>query len=199
MVVVLLDASKRWRVALSSALQLLYLHGLHGSPQSDKAVLMQGYLQHHPHHQWHCPQLTLSPTRNAESLAAWAEHYRDQSVGIVGSSMGGFYATWLSEQFGFPCVLVNPVVAPLEKLSQVDLQLSVDDRNWLAQQTPKQLKRPENYWVLLQTGDEVLDYHQATAFYRDCRLTIEQGGDHRFVGFERYCEAILQFFATCSS
>jgi hypothetical protein len=183
-------------LALNTPQHLLYLHGLHGSPQSEKACLMQRYVQqHHADYHWHCPALTLSPILNAQYLTEWAQQYAGQSIGIVGSSMGGFYATWLSEQYGFRVVLINPVVNPFSKLSQVDVSLTMADQRWLSLHTPTQLQCPENYWVLLQMADEVLNYREAAEFYRQCRLDIEPGGDHRFIGFERYCAQIILFLA----
>lgn len=182
---------------MSRPLHLLYLHGLHGSPQSEKALLMQRYLQqHHVDYHWHCPMLSLSPSLNAQNLTEWAHRHRDQAVGVVGSSMGGFYATWLTEQFGFRSVLINPVVMPLNKLKWVDLELTAADQHWLGSQSPASLQCPDKYWVLLQQADEVLDYREAAEFYRPCRLSIEAGGDHRFVGLERYCAQIMDFLAT---
>lgn len=118
--------------------------------------------------------------------------------------MGGYYATWLAEQYSLRAVLVNPAVMPyklmLDYLGEnanyhtgeryVLEQKHVDEVHRLEVRTPLHRDR---YWVLLQTEDEVLDYRQAEARYDGCRMTIEQGGDHSFQHFERFLPDIFDF------
>ena len=123
---------------------------------------------------------------------------------LVGSSLGGYYATVLAERHGLSALLINPAVRPWQVLEP----LLGEQRNhhhgatWqltgehLAALQAMQVPPPvdaSRYQVWLQTGDETLDYRQAEAFYRHCPLRIEAGGDHGFRGFVRRLPALLGF------
>ena len=183
---------------------LIYIHGFNSSPASLKAQQTQEWLKSRslpiP---FECPALSSEPDKAIDQLQTMIERYYEPT-GLIGSSIGGYYATWLGEKYGLKSVLINPAVRPYELMmdylgenanyhtgeryilekKHVDLTRTLD--------VPS-IKKPENIWVLLQTGDEVLDYHQAEAKYANCALTIERGGDHSFQHYERHLPAIIDF------
>lgn len=183
---------------------LIYIHGFNSSPASLKSRQTAEWLSlHYPDVPFHCPRLNNEPDKAIRQLQALVESAK-RPVGLVGSSMGGYYATWLAEQYSLRAVLVNPAVMPyklmLDYLGEnanyhtgeryVLKQKHVDEVHRLEVRTPLHRDR---YWVLLQTEDEVLDYRQAEARYDGCRMTIEQGGDHSFQHFERFLPDIFDF------
>ncbi len=153
-----------------------------------------------------CEQLPVSP-RAAIALAE-AEIARARAAGltpsVVGSSLGGYYATWLAERHGLRAVLVNPaVVAPLSLGAYVGTQTNlytgesfdftrehIDELRAL--EVPA-ITRPERYWLLAETGDEVLDYRHAVQKYAGARQTVLEGGDHGFSRWNDYLDAVIAF------
>lgn len=186
---------------------LIYIHGFLGSPESFKARQVQQWLaRHRPDVQWHCPHLTPYPAETRVCLEALADQCLQQPgpVGVMGSSLGGFWATWLAETRDLPAVLINPAVAPWQFMPDYlgrDLKAWYGDAVYRLHEghiaeikaCERAILHPQNYWLLVQTGDETLDYTQAVNCYRHCKQTIEQGGDHSFQGFERYIPAAVEF------
>lgn len=187
---------------------ILYLHGFLSSPRSAKARATGDFLRAtaSPVH-YDVPALPEEPAR---ALAA-AEHAvlacraaGATSIGLIGSSMGGFYATVLALRHGLRAVLVNPSVAPHLRIHQffgeqvnpyTGRRFVLDESHAaeLARMAPAAIARPEDFWLLAQRGDEVLDYREAERFYAGCRQTIESGGDHQFQRFERHLPAVIDF------
>jgi uncharacterized protein len=184
---------------------LLYLHGFLSSPLSFKAQQTQVWLAaNHPEIDYHCPQLSPYPAATQQLLEHLVSSLAHQPVYLMGSSLGGFWATWLAEKYNLRALLINPAVNPhafMPKYLGVELKsYHSDDVYCLYQHHIDEIqtvdiepKRLVNYWVLLQTGDETLDYRHAVQKYAGCKHTIEQGGDHAFQGFERYLESGLAF------
>jgi predicted esterase YcpF (UPF0227 family) len=183
---------------------LLYLHGFRSSPQSAKARLMAQHMAaQHPGVVWHCPQLPPSP-RDAMALvsqatAAWPA----ASMAVVGSSLGGFYATWVAEQRGCKAVLLNPAVNPardLEKYIGQQTQFHAPEESFyfkaeyvqeLRDLTSGALRQPDNYFCILAKGDEVLDWREMHTRYAAAQVLLLEGGDHALSDFADHLPAVM--------
>lgn len=185
---------------------LLYIHGFNSSPLSMKASLMRDYCQQYrPDINVIVPQLPCYPQQAAQILLDIVEQHKDEyKIGLVGSSLGGFMSTWLSSKFGFKAVLVNPAVKPYELLvdylgeqtnpyTDETYTLEACHIDELKALDVQSITSPESFWLLQQTDDEVLDFRQAVDKFVGAKQTVEQGGDHSFVGFERYPAKIIEF------
>lgn len=182
---------------------ILYIHGLNSSPQSKKASQLSRALERlGASRQLRVPALHHHPRQAMAQLeAALAELGAPL---LVGSSLGGYYATHLAERHGLKALLINPAVAPHRRFDgylgpQTNLytgevwQLTADHVAALADFETAAPQDAERYQVWLQTGDETLDYRQAAEFYRGCALRIQAGGDHGFQGFTERLPALLAF------
>jgi predicted esterase YcpF (UPF0227 family) len=182
--------------------RLVYLHGFNSAPQSHKAQVLQEYLLAHGlGERFACPALPHLPSAAIEVIEQ--EISRHRSPVLVGSSLGGFYATYLAEKHALRAVLINPAVSPQADLaSLVGLQHNlytgeayeltgahIDQWRALVQEQI----RPENYLLMVETGDEVLDYRLATEKYRGARTILVEGGDHSFRSFPQHLPALLEF------
>jgi predicted esterase YcpF (UPF0227 family) len=185
---------------------LLYLHGFRSSPQSVKAQTMAKLVRsQHPEVTWWCPQLPASPaqamTLLLEGTAAWP---RGQ-MAVMGSSLGGFYAAWLSAQLGVPAVLVNPAVYPSRDLARYigehpvwqDPSQSiffepayVQELKVLESQPPP--TRPATL-ALIAKGDEVLDWREMLVRHQAGQVRLIEGSDHALSDFDDYLPQILEF------
>lgn len=121
---------------------------------------------------------------------------------LVGSSLGGHYANHLAEKYGLDAVLINPAVVNALDVGQFlgeHANFHSGERFTFSEahatQLMTQVSRPTlaRYWLLLETGDEVLDYHQAQAFYAGCRQTVLAGGDHGFTKFPEFVSQIIEY------
>ena len=186
--------------------KILYLHGFNSSPDSFKA---QQILQHMHDNGLgdyiDIPAIPPIPQDAITLLTARAEKINhEHGLCVVGSSLGGFYATWLAEKLDCCAVLINPAVRPhllLRKYLGENVNYHTSEK-WIFDETHieqlknldvDQITRPERYLVMVQTGDETLDYRNALEKYKGCPSIVEQGGDHAFTGFERYLDKILAF------
>lgn len=180
---------------------ILYIHGLNSSPASTKASQLLRVAEHCGiARQLRVPALHHHPRRAMLQLqAAIGELGRPL---LVGSSLGGFYATYLAEQHGLDALLINPAVRPHRLFGgKEELQTNYySNETWLLTHDHvaalAELEVPEprdarRYQVWLQTADETLDYRQAEAYYQGCTLDIQPGGDHSYQGFAQRIPEIL--------
>jgi len=191
---------------------ILYLHGFRSSPRSFKATLMaRAMAERGLAQQWRCPQLPPSPRQAADLAAAQAAELlalapgaRPEQLTVVGSSLGGYYATWLAQRIGCKAVLLNPAVDPARDLAaHVGAQRGYHDDmpfeflprylDELRELQVGELTRPDRYFLLACTGDEVLDWREMAARYAGCRQRIIEGGDHGISDFERWMPEVLSF------
>jgi len=188
--------------ARCSASQASSIAAFASSPASNKAQLVQATLQARGQgERFFCPALSPVPV---EAIAqASAIIARQPDLTLVGSSLGGFYATWLAEKYGLNAALINPaVVAPISLARYIGVQ-----RNFYSGECfeftaahVEQLRAldvakitPERYLLLVETGDEVLDYRYAVERYAGCRQIVLQGGDHSFTRLPEVLPQLLEF------
>ncbi|PIB18209.1 esterase YqiA [Vibrio rotiferianus] len=185
---------------------LLYIHGFNSSPLSMKANVMKAFCeQQRTDIKVIVPQLPCFPQLAAQYLLDIVEqHQDDYNIGLVGSSLGGYMSTWLNAKFGFRAVVVNPAVKPYELLvdylgeqtnpyTHETYTLEACHIDELKALDVQSIASPESFWLLQQTEDEVLDYRQAVEKFAQAKQTVEEGGDHSFIGFERYPAQIIEF------
>lgn len=190
------------------AAMLLYVHGFNSSALSLKAQQMsQWCAQYRPDICVLTPTLASYPVDAINQLAGLIDtHQKQYQIGLVGSSLGGYYSTWLNAQSALRSVLVNPAVKPYQLLADylgpqqnpyTGEQYLLESRHLdeLLALDVGSIARPETIWLLQQQGDEVLDYQQAVTQYQGCKQTVEVNGNHAFVGFDRYCADIIDFLA----
>lgn len=185
---------------------LLYLHGFRSSPRSFKAQRMAAAVrERHPAVNWWCPQLPPSPRAAMalvrEGIAAWP---RDR-MAVVGSSLGGFYATWVAEETACRAVLLNPAVDPARDLGRyIGEQTSWHDPQehfYFAPEYVDELRalergpvaHPERYFALIAKGDEVLDWREMTGRYPGVRTKLLEGSDHALSDFGQHLDEVLEF------
>lgn len=181
---------------------ILYIHGFNSSPQSLKAQLLaEAVAALGQMHRWRAPALHHHPRRAIAQLEACIAELGQPL--LVGSSLGGFYATYLAERYGLKALLINPAVNPHHwDLSryigpQVNLhtgeawQFTPSHIHALAELAVFKLQNPAQYQVWLQAGDEVLNYRHAEAFYQRTQLKVEEGGNHQFRGFASRLSSVL--------
>ena len=183
--------------------RLLYLHGFRSSPASWKIGLLRAELARRGlADRLDCPALSPVPDEaiaQAEALIAAAPG----PLTLAGSSLGGYYATWLAEKHDLRAVLINPaVVAPLSLAAYIGPQTNLHTGETFlftaghvaqlrALETPR--VTPQRYLLLVETGDEVLDYRAAVARYAGCRQIVDAGGDHSYTCFSERLPQILEF------
>jgi uncharacterized protein len=184
---------------------LIYIHGFLSSPLSYKARQTAEWLaENYPDITFHCPHLSPYPRATQDYLANLVELLLPRRVGLIGSSLGGFWSTWLVEKYDLRAMLVNPAVRPWEFMPdylEVDLKSYHTDDSYRLnaghideiKACDVEIQRRGNYWLLAQTGDETLDYSQAVEKYLGCKQTVEEGGDHGFQGFERFLSDGMTF------
>ncbi|HKE39273.1 MAG TPA: YqiA/YcfP family alpha/beta fold hydrolase [Patescibacteria group bacterium] len=192
---------------MTNAVIIVYLHGLNSSPQSVKARALGdaiGALPDSKRPLYFVPQLAHRPDVAMREVRAWIEAHDPTSIALVGSSLGGFYATHLAERYGVRAVLINPAVRPYENLvpylgRQRNLytgeEYELTRKHFAELQALKvdRIMRPDRYFLLVQTGDEILDWREAVTFYGSAWQSVQSGGDHAFRNFEEQIPAILRF------
>lgn len=184
---------------------LLYLHGFLSSPHSKKAQQTLKYCQEIGlGDSIQIPTLGSCPAATIAQLQSIIEAHEADKLMLMGSSLGGFYATYLSEIYQAPAVLVNPAVRPFEHWEkhigehknyysdEVHLvtESHIDElRNLFV----KELTKPDNIMALVQTGDETLDYRLAVEKFADAHCLVRKGGNHSYENYESELPMIFEF------
>lgn len=183
-----------------SLTHLLYLHGFRSSPGSAKALRMAAWAAEQPGLTFACPQLPPSPREAMAMVADLVAGWPATGAAVIGSSLGGFYATSLAEQptrRGWRAAVLNPAVDPARDLArhigtltawhdpELKFEFTAQHVAELAALTPPaRLTTPARYYALIAKGDELLDWREMLARYAGCDGEVLEGSDHGLTDFE---------------
>ena len=192
-------------------MQIIYLHGFRSSPMSKKGQQLQQYCTNVEHADVHLPDLNKPPEHVLRDISKLIESLPLDQVRLVGSSLGGFYATYLVAKYGCPAVLINPAMQPwqlfedLFGIEQIPLKvtdswtLDADQLQQLQSIADTKPEQADKILVLLQQDDEVLDYRQAQRYYSalhpSALILTDVGGNHAMDDFKDKLPLVLEFLS----
>ncbi|WP_421717095.1 YqiA/YcfP family alpha/beta fold hydrolase [Arcobacter arenosus] len=180
---------------------IIYIHGFGSSGHGGKATLFREYFED----EVIAPSLSYVPNLAIDTLEQLIELLleKNENVGLVGSSLGGYYALYLANKYDLKAVLINPAIYPYKTLDKVGMAMNYYDSTSFEVTTEhiqqlkalevNEIKNQENFITLLQTEDEVLDYTEAEEKLSESELIIEEGGNHSFENIESYFRKIGSF------
>jgi predicted esterase YcpF (UPF0227 family) len=192
----------------SPVTHLLYLHGFRSSPRSTKARMVATRVAgDHPEVTWWCPQLPPSPKAAMQLVMDGIAGWPKADIGVIGSSLGGFYATYVAQVCDCRAVVLNPAVNPARDLAgYIGEQTSWHDPQEHFFFEPQfvdelralhagKLRDPAKFLAIIAKGDELLDWREMTQRYEGCRIKLLEGSDHALSDFDSHIAETLQFLS----
>lgn len=192
-------------------LLIVYLHGFRSSPNSSKAQLtgeaIASLVKDDQAIEWYCPQLPPSPQAAMTMVKQKIAETKAKDLCIIGSSLGGFYATYLAEQYPHAkAIMLNPAVRAARELAPYVGQLTAYDSDepfdWraeyveqLKEQQVEEITHAERYFLLAAKGDELLDWHEMVEHYPGAKHLIIEGSDHGITEYPQYLDQVIGFAA----
>ncbi|WP_294963102.1 YqiA/YcfP family alpha/beta fold hydrolase [Sulfurimonas sp.] len=181
---------------------IIYIHGFSGSGEGSKARAFRKYFKNKGDN-FIVPSLSYIPDLAIKTLEELIESY-DGDVELIGSSLGGFYTLYLADKYKLKAVLINPSIYPYITLDKLlgNAPSFYDDSSftWMESHL-EMLKKYEtkvqsqsDFMLLVQKGDELLDYEEAVNKLPDARVIAEEDGNHGFEGIERHFTEVRMFF-----
>ncbi len=180
---------------------IIYIHGFGSSGHGGKAILFREYFEE----EVIAPSLSYVPNLAIDTLEQIIEMLleKEENIGLVGSSLGGYYAIYLANKYDLKAVLINPAIYPYRTLDKIGMARNYYDESSfeitnshiqsLKALEVNDIKNQENFMTLLQTDDEVLDYNEAVQKLPNSELVIEEGGSHSFENIESFFRKISVF------
>jgi predicted esterase YcpF (UPF0227 family) len=184
---------------------ILYLHGFRSSPTSRKATMLRERLRTLGHEaDYVCPALPASPRASIDLVLGSVDRMPTESIALIGSSLGGYYATWLAERLGCRAALLNPAVSPARDLeahlgrqpvffSDDEIDFRPEFLDELRQIDTPAITRPGRYFLVAATGDALIDYRTMTHKYAGARQRVIEGSNHELSDFALYMDEVLDF------
>ena len=181
---------------------IIYIHGFGSSGSGGKATIFKDYYKE----EIHLPSLSYVPTLAIHTLEDLIQMIlvNDKNINLIGSSLGGYYAMYLANKYNLKAVLINPAITPYKSLDKVGMatnyydmstfEITRDHIESLKTFEVHEIKNQKNFMVLLQKGDDLLDYRDAANKLPTSNLNIEEGGNHAYEGIQRHFEDINKFF-----
>jgi len=188
---------------------IIYLHGLNSAPASIKARALGAAIAALPadeRPEYFVPALHHRPAEAVRAVDAWLDAREPATLAFVGSSLGGYYATYFAERRDARAIVINPSVRPYSDLERylgpqrnlytgAAYELTREHFDELRTLRVGTITRPERYLLMAQSGDEVLDWREAVGYYGGAWQFVQGGGDHAFQDFEAQIPALLRFAA----
>jgi uncharacterized protein len=190
-------------------MNIIYLHGFLSNSNSMKGLLLKAYIEQNTAHQIYLPDLNMPPKKVVAHVSDLIEKL--ENIALVGSSLGGFYATQLASNYHLPAVMINPAMQPWKLFNKLfgenQIPLKVSEQWTLTQAQLEDLEKmsipfvqdASKLLVLLQQDDEVLDYREAQRYYsavtHQSMLITETKGNHAMENFAEKIPMILQFLS----
>ena len=182
---------------------VIYIHGFGSHGEGSKAKLFREYFKS-IEEGFISPSLSYVPDLAIQTLEELIESYHGD-VKLIGSSLGGFYTIYLANRYNLQAVLINPSIYPFKTLSKMlgEAPNFYDESHYewnekhieMLKKYEVQNLQESNFLLLVQKGDELLDYEEAVDRFQDAKLVVEEDGNHGFEGIERHFELIRTFFA----
>ncbi|MGM0450668.1 MAG: YqiA/YcfP family alpha/beta fold hydrolase [Pseudomonadota bacterium] len=184
---------------------LIYMHGFRSSPASEKARELEAWLCESGYRgHYSIPQLATTPQEVEAQVAGFIDNTPGAGPGLIGSSLGGFFAMVMAERYGLPAVLINPAAYPYRLMEESlgehtnlytgeRFEVTEEHVRQLQSMDPGPLSHPERLMVLLETGDETLDYRQAAERFTASKLVVHEGGNHRYTRFRQELPMMVDF------
>ncbi len=156
---------------------------------------------------WWCPQLPPSPAQAATLIDQGTANWPSEHMAVVGSSLGGFYATWLAQRRGCKAVVINPAVDPARDLAAYIGEQSTwhdpAEHFFFRPEYIDELRKlesgaivePDRFFALIAKGDELLDWQEMASRYAGCHLKLQEGGDHAMSDFDQHIGDVLEFLS----
>ena len=182
---------------------IIYIHGFGSSGHGGKASLFREYFED----EVIAPSLSYVPSLAIDTLEQLIEMLleKGETVGLVGSSLGGYYSIYLANKYNLKAVLINPAIFPYKTLDKIGMarnyydlttfEVTSEHIQALKGLEVNEIANQQNFITLLQTEDEVLDYNDAVEKLSESELVIEEGGTHSFENIESYFRKIGSFLA----
>lgn len=189
---------------------LVYLHGFRSSPRSSKAVktgeAVSALSNKENTIEWYCPQLFASPKQSMDMVTNYIDQSGADSILIIGSSLGGFYANYLAEKYACKAVALNPAVRAARELApHVGMLTSYDNDepfdfrleyiDELKALQVEKITSPERYFLIAAKGDELLDWKEMVEFYEGANQLVLEGSDHGIADYGNHLPKVLEFIS----
>lgn len=186
-------------------MMIIYIHGFGSHGNGSKTIALRNYCKAN-NIPFIAPSLSTIPDLAIQTVEELIEAFQAfGEVSLIGSSLGGYYTMYLSHKYALPCVLINPAVYSYKTLQRAlgDSPNFYDQSRYewtikhldMLKRYDVETYQGENALLMVQTGDEVLDYAEAVAKLPKAQMIIEEGGDHGFKEIERHFDTIVKFLS----
>ena len=150
------------------------------------------------------PDLSNNFSETISQIEKLIERYSKFEICMMGSSLGGYYASYFATKLKAKAVLINPAIYPLEGFdiylgknenfsTGEEFYITDEDIKYLRTISYKKYKNQRNTLILLESNDEVLSYKNTCSYYYGSNIDITFGGDHSYTSLSKKLNKIRNF------
>ena len=183
---------------------ILYFHGFKSSSDSTKAKDLHKFISKRTKN-----TILITPNihdsfHDAHDQIINLIESNQPNISFMGSSLGGYYASFFSQKFNKKAVLINPAIPPLKDFEMHlgknknysngnKFIITKNDIDYIRSLSYKKILKPKNLMILLESGDEILNYNDASSYFSGSHIDILYGGDHSYSSFKVKFNKIQDF------